>query len=291
MEWNDLLAKGGFDPHRVLVFRHRPTEPGLQRVLPWLAAERPEVFNAYQQTQVDRVERAMGAASHVASFIGHAAGRAVFVGLYAVGASKPLTREDYWRIPAYREMQGYGMKGWPEDDLRTSLLWFDLEETGFYARWKGRLIVEWPPPERSWWRRAHRNTIPVAAILEDNALAPAMPPWDQVVLRWDELCALPSAWRAALSQWRGIYYIFDASAGRGYVGSTCGCENLLGRWLDYACSEHGGNALLRRRDPRHFRFTILQLLAPDLEPEQVQAVEAGWKERLHTRAPYGLNAN
>ena len=51
------------------------------------------MFNAYQQTQTERVEGAMSRARYVASFIGREAGKALFIGLYAVGKSKPITRE------------------------------------------------------------------------------------------------------------------------------------------------------------------------------------------------------
>jgi hypothetical protein len=64
-------------------------------------------------------------------------------------------------------------------------------------------------------RRAQR----VHAILEDSALAAAMPEWDQINIGWDELRVLPTRWREALSHWRGIYYIFDQDGGKGYVGS------------------------------------------------------------------------
>jgi len=94
-----------------------------------------------------------------------------------------------------------------------------------------------------------------------------------------------------LSQWRGVYYIFDTSDGKGYVGSAYGDKNLLGRWLNYAASGHGDNSLLRERDPQNFRFSILQLVAPVMDPTDVIQLESRWKERLHTRAPYGLNDN
>ena len=67
---NDLLVDKGFDPTQVIVFRHQPQEPQLRKVLPWLAADKPDLFNAYQQTQVPRVEKAMLKARYVASFIG-----------------------------------------------------------------------------------------------------------------------------------------------------------------------------------------------------------------------------
>jgi GIY-YIG catalytic domain len=162
---------------------------------------------------------------------------------------------------------------------------------GFCATWKGKLVIGWPPPERSWWRRAHRNVFPVHAILEDSAVAAAMPAWDQIDLGWDELRVLPSRWREALSHWRGIYYIFDQAAGKGYVGSAYGDANLLGRWVNYAASGHGGNTLLRQRDPKNFRFTILQRVSPDMDAADVIRLEGTWKERLHTRHPFGLNDN
>ena len=90
MHLNDLLRGQRIDPEHVLVFRHRPHEPQLRKVLPWFAAEAPEVFNAYQQTQGPRVEQAMQRASHVAACIGHEPGKALFVGLYAIGATMPL---------------------------------------------------------------------------------------------------------------------------------------------------------------------------------------------------------
>jgi hypothetical protein len=291
MDLNDLLHAESIDPRQVLVFRHRPFEPELNKVLPWLAAEEPDVFNAYQQTQGEKLQKVMTGAAYVASFIGHEPGKALFVALYSIGATKRLTPKKYWQIPAYVELKKFGMKGFTEEERRSSCLWFDLVPTQFYASWKGKLIVEWPPPERSWWRRAHRNTMPVLAILEDSALDATMPGWKEIAFTWEELRVLPTRWKSVLSQWRGIYYIFDTSDGKGYVGSAYGSNNLLGRWLNYAASGHGGNKLLRKRDPLHFRFTILERVSPDMDASDVIQMEESWKGRLHTRSPYGLNEN
>src|SRR5436190_855560 len=108
MNLNDLFRAKTIDPEQILVLRHRPHEPVLRKVLPWLAGERPEVFNAYQQTQGEKLEKVMeGMKNHgyVASFIGHEPGKAVFVGLYAISKSKPLTYKQYWRVPAYALMK------------------------------------------------------------------------------------------------------------------------------------------------------------------------------------------
>ncbi len=295
MNLNELFLGKGIDPQRVIILRHRPHEPELNKVLPWLAAEKPDLFNAYQQTQGEKLEKAMKlleGSGYIASFIGHKPEKAIFIGLYSIGVSKTLTREEYWKIPAFIELKDkYGMQGFTADEPRTSLLWFDLTPTGFYDSWKGKLVVSWPPPERSWWRRAHRNDMPILAILEDSALDANMPEWDEIVLTWEELRVLPSRWKNAFSHWRGIYYIFDDSDGRGYVGAAYGSDNLLGRWLNYAERGHGGNKLLLHRDPKNFRFSILQRVSPDMNQDDVLAIENTWKERLHTRAPLGLNDN
>ena len=292
MNFNSLLAEENIDPRGVLIMRHRPPEPKLRRILPWLASQKPELFNAYQQTQNNlRVEKALQTSKYVASFIGHKSGKALFVGLYAIKSFRPLSHLQFWEIPAYQEMKAFGMKDWVTTEARHAILWFDLALTPFYSIWKGKLIVRWPPPELSWWRRADRNIVPIDAILEDSALNPPMPPWDEIKLAWHELDLLPTSWRNKLAGWRGVYFIFDQSDATGYVGSASGTDNILGRWRNYAQSDHGGNTMLRQRNPESFVFTIFQLVAPTMEPEDVCAIETTWKERLHTRAPYGLNDN
>ena len=59
MNLNDLLRSDIFDPEQVLVLRHRPREAELKEWLPWLAAEKPDVFNAYQQTQGEKLQKVM----------------------------------------------------------------------------------------------------------------------------------------------------------------------------------------------------------------------------------------
>ena len=294
MNLNDLFKNKGIDPQHVLVLRHRPHEPELNKVLPWLAAEKPDVFNAYQQTQGEKREKVMAnmiGSGYVASFIGHEPGKALFIGLYSIGKTKPLTLKQYWRVPAYIEMRAFGMRGFTGDKGRKTVLWFNLALTDLFSSWKGKLVVSWPPPERAWWRRAHRNEIPVLSILEESLLDAAMPEWDAINLSWEELGVLPSRWKSALSQWRGIYYIFDTSDAKGYVGSAYGEANLYGRWLNYAARGHGGNKLLKQRDPRHFQLSILQRVSPDMNANDLIRIESSWKERLHTRQPFGLNDN
>src|SRR5437588_5834362 len=111
MELNDLLIGKGIDPSEVIVFRHRPNEPELNHVFPQIAAEKPVLFNAYQQTHGEKVEKAMLSAKHVASFIRHGSGKALFIGLYAIGKTKSLTQAQYWDVLALAELRTWGMQG------------------------------------------------------------------------------------------------------------------------------------------------------------------------------------
>lgn len=290
---NDLFEKSGINPEHVIVFRHRPQkQPKLMEILPLLAAARPKMFNAYQQQQTIKVEKVMQklvGKGYVASFIGQISGEATFVGLYSIKTSKPLTYTEYWKIQENKELRKYGMEGFTKKDTRNSVLWFDLQLVDFCKDWQGKLIVKWTPPERSWWRRAHRNEMPVIAILKDSYLDRDKE-WYEIELSWDGLQVLPSRLKSRLSEWRGVYYIFDKSDGKGYVGSAYGKDNILGRWQHYAKNPDGGNNLLKGRDRENFIFTILERTSPDAAPDAVIQCENSWKERLHTRE-YGLNDN
>jgi len=182
------------------------------------------------------------------------------------------------------------MTGWSSTDDRPSCLLFELDLTDTYQDWKGKLILGWTGLERNWYRWAGQNEFPVKAILEESVLVRAMASADELILTWEELKVLPKSWGLILSQWRGVYLIFDVSDGRGYVGAAYGADNLFSRWLSYAESGHGGNKQLRARAAQNLRFSILQLVAQDMAAEAVIRLESTWKERLHTR-DFGLNDN
>jgi len=127
MQLNDLLVSVGLDPSCVIVLRHRPWESALNKVFPFLAAERPDLFNAFQSAQGEKLEASMQSLSgigYVASFIAHGPQRAIFVGLYKIGVSRPVSYEQFWSKPANQELRRLGFNGFDGD--RPSILWFDL---------------------------------------------------------------------------------------------------------------------------------------------------------------------
>lgn len=285
---NELLERSGIALANTMVMRHRPVEPAIRRVLPSLVLERPDLFRGYQQFQWPRTEKAMVRADNLIAFIGHAPGRAVFAEAYRVAGHRAVTPEEYWGFPENQELSQLGMLGLKPE--ASEVILFDLQSTGVMAEWRGKLVIAWPGLERSWWRWADRNQIPVHAINEESLLEQSMPPWNELLLTWRELVLLPSKWQGALAQWRGVYFIFDSESRSGYVGSAYGADNLLGRWRSYASTGHGGNVRLKRCKPENLSFSILQRTSPDLDAEDVIGIESSWKTRLRTRE-FGLNEN
>jgi hypothetical protein len=285
---NDLLEDVGLQSASTLVMRHRPLEPSLRKVLPWLIADRPDLFLAFQSEHSPTVERMLKKASTLASFVADGAGRALFVGIYAVRGYHQITHKRIWAIPENQELKALGMRG-PRPEHNP--LWFDLELVPELANLCGRLVVAWPGGERAWTRWADRNSFPIHAIHEESVFSLEMSAWNELLLTWQELKVLPRSWQQKLAQWRGIYYIRDSASGKGYVGSACGAENIWGRWSNYAASGHGGNRLLRDVNPENLSFSILQRVSPDLSKDDVIGIENSWKLRLQTRAPQGLNDN
>ncbi|MGC1661265.1 MAG: GIY-YIG nuclease family protein [Candidatus Acidiferrales bacterium] len=190
-------------------------------------------------------------------------------------------------MPSVQELESHG-----HPTETKSRLWFDLRlRPDFFEQWKGKLTIKWPGREINWHRFADRAVFKITAIHAQSLLNNQPPDsyrdWD---LEWDQLKLLPESWRTKLRARCGIYYIFDVSDGRGYVGKASGKQNLLGRWMDYADSGDGGNQKLRGRDPLNLRFSILELIPEDMEGGEVERHEQSWMLRLRTRTrTHGLN--
>jgi hypothetical protein len=284
IQLKDFLVDAGIDPARTLVMRHTPPEKALRAALASWAAERPQMFNAYQCSHLPRQEKMLARAKRLVSCVGHKPGQTLFVGVYEVKGYRPISDDEYWAMFEHQEMRDLGR------NIRSSTLWFDLQLIQELSEWSGKLALRWPPPDRSWTRWAHQNTFPLHAIHPESVLISPMPSWRELVLDWAQLRVLPESWADALSQWRGIYLIHDTTDAKCYVGSAYGEQNIYGRWLNYAASGDGGNKKLRERDPNYFLFSILERVGPDLPPDEVVALENTWKKRLHTRSA-GLNVN
>ena len=291
MDLNDLLRERGIDVRgNVLVMRHTPKESELNRKLPSITETRPDLFNAYQSTQGSKTkEDQLKRAEYLVSFIGHEPRRAIFIGVFKLKSHQELDYEAYWRDRAHLELKSFGMRGFIGD--RKVILKFQLEEMKSFQAWKGKLIIDWPGSELAWSRWTKDNSFSIHALLEESKLAKAMPEWTEIVWRYSELSPLPRSWEDRMSQWRGIYFIYDTARKKGYVGSAYGAENIIGRWRNYRRTGLGGNKHLRECNPENLIFSILEIDSHVRAPDEIIKKENSWKKRLHTVYPNGLNAN
>jgi len=254
--------------------------------MPWLITEKPDVFNAYQQTQTPRVEKQMEQSEYIASFFGHETDKAAFVGVFRRNGERLITHRELVGIPEQLELVKYGL-----DHSGPKRKLFDLSLTKTLSDWQGKLIIDWPKPAIVWSRWADKNVFRVDAILTESVFTGQLSDWRSLVFNWGQLHLMPNRWQDVLAHWHGVYYIWDGSDGKGYVGAAYGKQGFYGRWINYKKSGHGGNKLLKLRKPDLFQFSILEWTSSDIEDTEIQSREALWKRRLHTRAPYGLNEN
>jgi hypothetical protein len=133
IELNELLRKLDLDTEKTMVMRHRPTERDLRRALRSFAAEKPDLYNAYQSIHGERVEEALSRAKHLASFIGHEAGKAVFVGVYRVDGWREMSGRQWRTLPTSKPLLALGDRGPRDRQLRV----FNLVCTEQLADWKG----------------------------------------------------------------------------------------------------------------------------------------------------------
>jgi hypothetical protein len=162
MDLNRLLSKIGIDTNttKVLVLRHAPGEPKFRKLLPHLAAQRRDLFDAYQQFQRPRTQTQFTKASYIVSCIGDKPGDgdARFIGLYKVTGRHPCSFQDFWKIPENEELKDLGMKEWdtvreyPSPDPYR----FDLDPINTCREW-GKFVLNWPGSGRSWSRWADRD--------------------------------------------------------------------------------------------------------------------------------------
>ena len=286
IELADLLRKEGIDPGSVSVARHRPKERELRRILPWIAANQRKSFEAYQAAQGPAKTAILVRRDYLASFIGLDNGATVFVGLYERRGQRRITPAEYRAKPEVELLLQARLRSFYDDEDT----WFDLDRVGAFEQLHGRLVIDWGSGHLAWIQKIKPGKFPIRMISDENLLTGRMDPWDEIDLSHAELATLPMAWRERMSQWRGVYIITDMKDGARYVGSASGADNILQRWEHYASSGSGGNLGLKDRNPGSFRFSILQLTAPDTTAADTIALESKWKSRLHTRR-FGLNRN
>ena len=132
LDRRDLLEKERLPPSKVMVMGQRPWEAELRRILPWLAAERPDVLNAYRQTHGPEAEKALMRADfpHPSS---RKRARERFSWACIAGRDRNLSESNsFGPCRLMKELKAFLTLEEPK--TRT---WFDLEPMQVFSEWKG----------------------------------------------------------------------------------------------------------------------------------------------------------
>ncbi|NBB78609.1 MAG: hypothetical protein GVY36_04085 [Verrucomicrobia bacterium] len=238
-------------------------------------------FDRYQREQVPTVNP-FHRCKVILSFLGLENNKAEFYGAYRVRGSRPFRKSDWagmpdWLLEAHKD--------------KVPRIYYDLGELTEYQSYRKRLIVQWKST-RGWHQK---KDLDIYEILPAS-VSTLFPGYQEVLLRHDSLKAIfadPRAhrdWQAALKANAGIYRIVDLSDGKIYIGSAYGSGGLWGRWQHYAKTGHGGNTLLKGRDPKNFQWSIVRTVSTTMSERDVIRIEALEKQKHGSRA-IGLNAN
>lgn len=291
MKFNLLLTSCGIDPEDVSLVFHTTRLAPLKTMLPWLVAQRRDLFEAYESVHSSTAERTLAGRPFYASFVPCGDADMLFTGLYEICSKDFTTAKEIYSDPRFGELAAqYGASDTsPERNLNRDReqRFFVSKRLDHLSELRGRLTLV-SPAGRAYVRLAANLDPEVLSISAESRFEPAMPPWREVCLSATELRSLPVSWANRLKEWRGIYLIVDQVDGERYVGSAYGAKNLFGRWQDHVATDVGVTTELRHRDPANFRFTILERVSPDLTVEEIVPIENNWKRRLDT-ITNGLN--
>lgn len=268
LTFNAILRHEGVDPKHVKLVRHQDTRrPGRPTPYTLWRINRSQL-ELYQRIQRNRV---FSPRDLLASFVVTPAAETLFVGLYCVaglgvapqGLMDPISEDDVGGLNLYH-----------------------IEPDKRLAEYAGHLTIDWGTGFRSWIQRAHRQDKGIFEIRRELH-DPPFPGFSRFSCDISQIGAIPPTWQAVLRSVKGVYLLVCKETGKQYVGSAKGEESLWGRFLTYAANGHGGNVELKRRGPKPYHVSVLEIVNTDTE---IEALEAGWKQKLLSRQ-FGLNEN
>ena len=174
---------------------------------------------------------------------------------------------------------------------------YEHEKLREFEKYFGRLIVQFHKNNAFVTLSGNRiDDFVVKELLPGSLDNDFFPGYDKVNISWGELKRVveKDTWKTVLQNQKGVYLLTDISNGKKYIGSAYGEHMILGRWIDYVKTGHGGNVGLKSLTFDHikqnFRYSILDIYKSTTEDQIIIDRESWWKEVLQSRK-FGYNEN
>lgn len=279
----DYLIAAGLEvePGRIKLVKHVDNASGAWTIRGLI---NQNAFDFYQSEQ-GSLKKPFHDCDVIVAFLALENNLAEFWGVYKVQGFRKFTKDDLQRRPE-------ALGALSEDTVKENgIIWYDLEEINEFRSLRHRLIVQWLST-RGW---VQKKDLEIYEMLPPVKSSP-FPGYQDVILTFDALKKIftnPRAhkdWKAALEANAGIYRIVDMSTGEMYIGSAYGYEGLWGRWSNYAMTGHGGNKLLKGRDPNNFQWSVVRTVSRSMSERDVINIEKVEKLKHGSRV-HGLNDN
>lgn len=239
LKFNSILHECNLDPKSVQLVRHQATGPNGRTPYSLLRENRSE-FELYQSIQGREVFRR----EFIASFIVTPSGETLFLDLYRVGKRDSNSEAIICPIK---------LKSYDAGKLFVYSLTLDGRMTDFSKR----LILHWGEGYRSWVQRAEKQNKDIVEIRRQFE-EPKFPDYFSFQKRIAEIPTLYPSWKSILEVTKGVYLLVCIETGAQYVGSAIGDNGFFGRWSAYAADGHGGNKLLKERNQKDYKVSILE---------------------------------
>lgn len=174
---------------------------------------------------------------------------------------------------------------------------YEHEKLKDLEKYFGRMIVQFHKYQAFVTLNGDRiDDFLVKEILPNSLDNDLFPGYDKVNISWGELKRVTEkdTWKTVLQNQKGVYLLTDISNGKKYVGSAYGEYMILGRWISYVKTGHGGNNGLKKLTFDHikenFRYSILDIYKSTTDDQIIIERESWWKEVLQSRK-FGYNEN
>ncbi len=174
---------------------------------------------------------------------------------------------------------------------------YEHERLEEFEKYFGRLIVQFHKNNAFVTLNGNRiSDFVVKELLPSAFNNDFFPGYDKVNISWGELKRVieKETWKTVLQNQKGVYLLTDISNGKKYVGSAYGENMILGRWISYVKTGHGGNVGLKQLTFEHiqhnFRYTILDIYKSTINDQIIIERENWWKEVLQS-GRFGYNEN